>query len=46
MFGKVVSGMDVVNKIAKLPTGAGGSFPRDVPKQPVVIESASVVTAK
>ena len=46
VFGKVVSGMDVVNKIAKLPTGAGGPFPRDVPKQPVVIESASVVTAK
>ncbi|MFN2645343.1 MAG: peptidylprolyl isomerase [Burkholderiales bacterium] len=45
-FGKVVSGMDVVNKIAKLPTGSGGPFPRDVPKQPVVIESASVVTAK
>ena len=45
-FGKVVSGMDVVNKIAKLPTGAGGPFPRDVPKQPVVIESASVVNAK
>ncbi len=35
--------MDVVNKIAKLPTGAGGPFPRDVPKQPVVIESAKVV---
>ena len=43
VFGKVVSGMDVVNKIAKLPTGAGGPFPRDVPKQPVVIESAKVV---
>jgi cyclophilin family peptidyl-prolyl cis-trans isomerase len=46
VFGKVVSGMDVVNKIAKLPTGGGGPFPRDVPKQPVVIESASVVNAK
>jgi peptidyl-prolyl cis-trans isomerase B (cyclophilin B) len=46
VFGKVVSGMDVVNKIAKLPTGGGGPFPRDVPKQPVLIESASVVTAK
>ena len=46
VFGKVVSGMDVVNKMAKLPTGSGGPFPRDVPKQPVVIESASVVNAK
>src|SRR5215216_6226209 len=32
-FGKVVSGMDVVNKIAKTATGGGGPFPRDVPKQ-------------
>ena len=46
VFGKVVSGMDVVNKIAKLATGAGGPFPRDVPKQPVVIESATVVELK
>ncbi len=46
VFGKVVSGMDVVNKIAKLPTGAGGPMPRDVPKQPVVIESATVVGSK
>jgi len=28
VFGKVVSGMDVVDKIAKAPTGAGGPFPR------------------
>ena len=46
VFGKVVSGMDVVNKIAKTPTGAGGPFPRDVPKQPVVIESMSLVETK
>jgi len=46
VFGKVVSGMDVVSKIAKTPTGAGGPFQRDVPRQPVVIESVSVVGAK
>ncbi|HEY5897743.1 MAG TPA: peptidylprolyl isomerase [Burkholderiales bacterium] len=46
VFGKVVSGMDVVNKIAKTPTGSGGPFPRDVPKQPVVIESMTVVGTK
>ena len=28
VFGKVVSGLDVVMKIAKTPTGAGGPFPR------------------
>jgi len=46
VFGKVVSGLEVVNKIAKLPTGSGGPMPRDVPKQPVIIESATVVGAK
>jgi cyclophilin family peptidyl-prolyl cis-trans isomerase len=46
VFGKVISGMDVVNKIAKTATGAGGPFPRDVPKQPVIIESATVVEPK
>jgi len=42
VFGKVVSGLDVVDKIAKVPTGPG-SVGDDVPKEPVVIESASVV---
>jgi len=47
-FGKVVSGMDVVNKIKSTPTGsapggAGGMFPRDVPQTPVVIQSATIV---
>jgi len=43
VFGKVVSGMDVVNKIKGMPTGAGGPFPGDVPKTPVVITSATLV---
>lgn len=38
VFGKVVSGMEVVNKIAALPTGSGGPFGGDVPKNSVVIE--------
>jgi cyclophilin family peptidyl-prolyl cis-trans isomerase len=46
VFGKVVSGMDVVLKIAKSPTGSGGPFRSDVPKQPVVIESMTVVGTK
>ena len=46
VFGKVVDGMDVVLKIAKTPTGAGGPFRSDVPKQPVVIESMTVVDGK
>jgi len=40
-FGKVVSGMDVVNKIKSQPTGAGGPFPSDVPRTPIIILSAT-----
>ncbi len=43
VFGKVVSGMDVVNKIKATPTGAGGPFGSDVPKTPITINSASLV---
>jgi peptidyl-prolyl cis-trans isomerase A (cyclophilin A)/peptidyl-prolyl cis-trans isomerase B (cyclophilin B) len=44
VFGKVVDGMDVVTKIAATPTGSGGQFQTDVPKQLVLIKSATVVT--
>src|SRR6478609_3447810 len=43
VFGKVVSGMDVVNKIASAATGAGGQFPTDVPVERVVIKSARLL---
>ena len=43
VFGKVISGMDVVNKIKSVPTGSGGPFPSDVPKTPVMIKSATLV---
>jgi peptidyl-prolyl cis-trans isomerase B (cyclophilin B) len=46
VFGKVVSGMDVVMKISKTPTGPGGPFPTDAPREMVVIESAALVTDK
>ena len=42
-FGKVVSGMEVVNKIKLTPTGSGGPFPTDVPQTQVVIQSATLV---
>lgn len=46
VFGKVVDGMDVVDKIRQMPTGPGGPGGRfsDVPVTPVVIESATVLT--
>ena len=44
VFGKVIAGMDVVNKIAKSATGKGGPFPQDVPVEKVIIKSAKVVT--
>ncbi len=43
VFGKVVNGMDVVDKIKSMPTGPGGPFPSDVPRTPVVITSATLV---
>ena len=46
VFGKVVSGMDVVMKIAKAQTGPGGPFRSDVPREAVLIESMSVVAEK
>jgi cyclophilin family peptidyl-prolyl cis-trans isomerase len=43
VFGKVIGGMDVVEKIAKAPTSAGGPFPKDVPVERVFIKSATIV---
>ena len=43
VFGKVTSGMEVVDKIRTTPTGMGGPFRTDVPKTPVVIQSITLV---
>jgi peptidyl-prolyl cis-trans isomerase B (cyclophilin B) len=42
VFGKVVEGMDVVDKIRRSPTGSGGPFRSDVPRTTIVIERASL----
>lgn len=38
VFGKVIEGMDTVEKIAKVSTGRSG-YHADVPREPVIIES-------
>jgi peptidyl-prolyl cis-trans isomerase B (cyclophilin B) len=46
VFGRVTEGMDVVMRIARMPTGPGGPFDRDVPQQPVIIESVTLISDK
>jgi peptidyl-prolyl cis-trans isomerase B (cyclophilin B) len=43
VFGTVVSGQDVVEKIATVKTGASGPFGKDVPKETIAIESATLI---
>jgi cyclophilin family peptidyl-prolyl cis-trans isomerase len=43
VFGKIVSGMDVILKIKSTPTGSGGPFRSDVPQTPIIINSATLV---
>jgi len=42
VFGKVISGMDVVKAIEASPTGAKAPFGQDVPKETVLIESITL----
>ena len=43
VFGKVTSGMDVIDKMRGVPTGRFGMH-ADVPNEPVVINSATTIT--
>ena len=45
VFGKVVKGMDVVQRIVKVPTGPGPASHQNVPVKAVVIESAKILEA-
>ncbi len=44
VFGRVIAGMSVVDKIGKMPTRAMGPFSADYPIQPVIILKMEVLT--
>jgi cyclophilin family peptidyl-prolyl cis-trans isomerase len=45
VFGRVVQGMDVVDRIGVTPTGAFGPFKSDAPLKPVIIQKIEIVDA-
>jgi peptidyl-prolyl cis-trans isomerase A (cyclophilin A) len=44
VFGRVVSGMDVVDRIGETPTGAVGPWKTDAPLKPVTIDKMEIVS--
>ena len=45
VFGKVVQGMEVIDKMARVPTGNRGMF-QNVPIEPVIIQTVKVISDK
>jgi peptidyl-prolyl cis-trans isomerase A (cyclophilin A) len=45
VFGKVVQGMDVIERIGEIPTGTSGPFKSDAPLKPVIIEKVEIIGA-
>jgi cyclophilin family peptidyl-prolyl cis-trans isomerase len=43
VFGRIVQGMDVIDRIGEVPTGSLGPFKSDAPLKAIVIEKAEVV---
>jgi cyclophilin family peptidyl-prolyl cis-trans isomerase len=43
VFGRIVQGMDVVERIGVTPTGSNGPFKSDSPLKPIIIEKAEVM---
>jgi len=43
VFATVVDGMDVMDRIAKVSTGANGPFQQDVPMEEILIQKVSVI---
>jgi cyclophilin family peptidyl-prolyl cis-trans isomerase len=45
VFGRIVEGMDVIDRIASVPTGPKAPFADEAPLEPIVIESAAILGA-
>lgn len=45
VFGKVTQGMDIVDKMAQIPTTSAGMF-QNVPQTPIIIESVKIISEK
>jgi peptidyl-prolyl cis-trans isomerase A (cyclophilin A) len=43
VFGEVTEGMEVIDRIGAVPTGAAGEFDRDVPLEPIIIERITLL---
>lgn len=43
VFGKVIDGMDVIERISTVPVGAVGRFKSDAPLSPVIIQKAELI---
>jgi len=43
VFGRVVAGMDVIDRIGETPTGAVGQWKSDAPLKPVIIQKIEIV---
>jgi peptidyl-prolyl cis-trans isomerase A (cyclophilin A) len=44
VFGRIISGMDVVDRIGEVATGSVGQWKKDAPLKPVIIEKAEVLS--
>ena len=44
VFGRVVQGMDVIDRIGETPTGTVGPFKSDSPLKPVIIEKMEIIS--
>jgi len=44
VFGRIVQGMDVIDRIGETPTGAAGPFKSDSPLKPVIIEKMEIIS--